>query len=825
MSKPLRKIYLFFAVCSLLMALLATFIVSQKILPYRLKLVANNELDCKTLGRFIFYDLDHDGFKERIEMLKEPLDHYYYIKIYQDYKHGLIDQFNFNHEIVFYDPVFYDINHDGWDDLFVFSNNDDSLYLSIVDVNHVKFLQKERPILAASPKRKGKKWDIHSIIAHFTDLKNTGHPQLLISLSTGYAKLPRCLCLYDLQHHKIARRFDHHMGAAQCAVTDLNKDGFKEIALVSVATNNFPPDVPLSDAYSWFVLLDHQFHYLKPPLKLGGKFTGTAVQTIANNGQNNLLIWHVRNKSEFMIVDSTFRVIAEKEFERRIRSYVLDKQTNPPEIIATLQGGYVATLDARLNLLAQKEIKGVRDIFYISKSGNFIGDEKSEYFCYDKSAFYLFDRSWQLLAKYPLQKSIYIRDVYLLPKSGKAVPDIVVAVANGFILFKIVPEILYHKMTYLFLSILIGIFAILTGGFWIIEKIRQYVLAFFFLLRQSDNAIVLLDYRGRIISVNQKVNRFLRLEVPIGRGDHFKDGFKQRPEIVKLLEDILNKPEQIQKQFSFEDAQNTFVGSVTVTPFFSLFNFVFSYLIEIKDSTEQVLLERQRNWQRNVRKMVHDIKTPIAGVQLKLQMLYQKMADKNCDGREDVCQELEEAHAELKRIRNIAQEFLKFSDLEKLSVSETNLADLLGRALAPFEFFKNDRLAIDVKIDPHLPQTVYWDERQIELLLHILIENAIDAVQGEGKINIEVKPGAKIKKSAQPWIEFRIQDNGVGIRRDIRDKIFEPHFSTKQEGSGMGLSFAKHIVQQHGGEIEFFSDEKSGTLFIIRLPAKVTASA
>ena len=824
MTKPLRKIYFFFAACALLLALLVSFLSFKKILPYHLILNGQKIVASNKLGRFYFYDLNHDGFQERFELIKEPLSQFYYIKVYQDYGRGLIDQFNFNKEIVFRYPAYFDVNKDGWDDLFVFSHNNDSLYLSIIDVNHQRFLQKEKPILAASPKRRGEKWDFHSIFTQFARLTPGSAVQMLFAVNSGYARLPRCLCLYDLQQQRIIRRFNFNMGPVKFTVTDLNRDGFKEIALGSAATNNFPPNVPLSDAYSWFVLLDHQFNYLKPPLKLGEKFSGVDTRSIQADGKNYLLIWKNKAFSQFFLMDSSLNISASYQFEKTVSSFLINAHASSPEIIAGLYDGVVMVFDHNLKLIKKKTIPNSQPTFIIKECENVVDDEKNEFFCYDRENVYLFNHQWQLLAKFPLQKPLNILDVYIVHKPKDDFPVIVYTELNGFTKFQLVPENLYGKIPLFFATTLFFGFLILVIAYWSIEKIRQYVFAFFFLLRQSDNAIILLDYKGHIMSVNKKVNRFLKLDIPIRKGHSFEAELKQRPEIVNFIRTGMEQTKQISEQFSFEDALNTFIGTITITPFFSLFRFVFAYLVEIKDSTEQVLLERQRNWQRNVRKMVHDIKTPIAGVQLKLQMLYQKLADIFNTDQNDICLELEEAYSELKRIRNIAQDFLKFSDLERLNITEIELNDLIKHALTPFEFFKSDKLKINLKIDPNLSSKVYWDERQIELLLHILVENAIDALQGNGIIEIEVKSGTKINRFSQSCIEFYIQDNGPGIPVEIKDKIFEPHFSTKQEGSGMGLSFAKHIVQQHQGEIEFVSHENSGTLFIVRLPVKTLES-
>jgi len=364
---------------------------------------------------------------------------------------------------------------------------------------------------------------------------------------------------------------------------------------------------------------------------------------------------------------------------------------------------------------------------------------------------------------------------------------------------------------------LFAVFYLLHLGF---NRIRIYTSYLLFSLRGSDNAIILLNHKGNILTFNAKVNQILRLSSPLNIKQHYTHSLGERREIVKMITEAIRQGRQVKEEFSFEEAQNSFIGELTVTPFHSYFKFINAFLIEIKDSTRQVLFERQQNWQRNVRKMVHDIKNPLAGVQLKMQTLYFKLIETLPDVSEEIKEEFEYAYSELKRIRNISKDFLKFSDLDHLQIEEIPLQQICNQCIEHFYNFRNEYLSIHTEYANNLPQKVFWDERQIELLIHIIVENAIDALKGHGEIRLTLNPSAKVLNTDQPYIELRISDNGPGIPDKFKDKIFEPHFSTKQEGTGMGLVFAKHIVQQHGGTIEFFSTENSGTVFVITLPQK-----
>ncbi|RMG41265.1 MAG: PAS domain S-box protein, partial [Methanobacteriota archaeon] len=355
--------------------------------------------------------------------------------------------------------------------------------------------------------------------------------------------------------------------------------------------------------------------------------------------------------------------------------------------------------------------------------------------------------------------------------------------------------------------------------------LHQYISFFLFSLRSSDNAIILLNHNGKVLSVNQKVNQFLGLQEPVKQREHFAESLQHRPMVVEAIEECRQNGQQVQRRFSFEDARKSFIGEITVTPFRAFLGHVSAYLVEIKDSTREVLMERQQNWQRNVRKLVHDIKTPLAGVQLKLQSLFMKISENQHLMDEEILKGLEAAHDELLRIRNISKDFLKFSDLQQIQPRALNPQKFLEQCITPFKLYSNEKLKINLRISPELPEEVYWDERQIELLLHIIVENSLDALKGRGMIEVEAKPVSGANQSDVSFVEIRISDNGPGIPPEHQGKIFEPHFTTKKEGTGLGLTFAKQIVLQHGGQIEFFSVPSSGTVFVLTIPVAIKESS
>ena len=292
---------------------------------------------------------------------------------------------------------------------------------------------------------------------------------------------------------------------------------------------------------------------------------------------------------------------------------------------------------------------------------------------------------------------------------------------------------------------------------------------------------------------------------------------QERKEICELIHLALKESRQINETISFSSASSSFIGSITITPLLNISQFGNAYLIEIRDNTEQVLLERQQNWQRNVRRMVHDIKNPLAGVQIKLQTIYLQLMDESPAIADKLQNEIEVANSEIRRIISISKNFSKFTDLAEINLKPVHIENLLSECIDHFKAFVTENLKINL-IFMTKYRMAAWDKRQIELLMHILIENAIDALDGKGKITIQVNTLQNLAGMPDQYILIRVEDTGHGITPAQLEKIFEPNYSTKPEGSGMGLLFAKQIVNQHNGKLSVESKTENGTVFEITLP-------
>jgi signal transduction histidine kinase len=243
-------------------------------------------------------------------------------------------------------------------------------------------------------------------------------------------------------------------------------------------------------------------------------------------------------------------------------------------------------------------------------------------------------------------------------------------------------------------------------------------------------------------------------------------------------------------------------------------------LIEEYDQTHSEL-EKSREYLLQSEKMAmvgklaagtaHSIRNPLTSVKMRLFSLSRSL-DLNGAQQEDFSVISEE----IGHIDTILQNFLEFSRPPRLKLQIISPSEVVDQAALLLRHrLESCNGSISIQRANPLPEIEADPEQLKEALVNIVV-NACDAVQDGVVITVteEERPIAGGGLAAV----IRIEDNGPGIPERIRQKIFEPFFSTKEEGSGLGLSIVARIIEEHGGSVTVESEENKGASFIIVLP-------
>jgi len=240
----------------------------------------------------------------------------------------------------------------------------------------------------------------------------------------------------------------------------------------------------------------------------------------------------------------------------------------------------------------------------------------------------------------------------------------------------------------------------------------------------------------------------------------------------------------------------------------SLVNSYNKMIDDLAESAEKLAkTERQQAWQEMARQVAHEIKNPLTPMRLTIQS-FQKYFDPNDTDNQNKLNDFTNLLIQqIDTMTDVAEAFSNFASLPKTKMKKYDLVEITKTTVNIFDkekiVFSSDKAHVF-----HLLDKTQW----IRVITN-LVQNALQSVPKTRNpqigIQLNTEPGKTI---------LSVMDNGNGIPDQIKDKIFEPKFTTKTSGMGLGLGIVKSIIESHGGEIQYVSKKNKGTTFTITLP-------
>lgn len=243
---------------------------------------------------------------------------------------------------------------------------------------------------------------------------------------------------------------------------------------------------------------------------------------------------------------------------------------------------------------------------------------------------------------------------------------------------------------------------------------------------------------------------------------------------------------------------------------------------ELEDATQRLLLaqealvrsERAAAIGQIAAGVTHEIRTPLSALAINLQLLGRAL-DRHTFSREEMGRLLSTADLEVNRINRALEEFFRYARLPKPRFAPVNPNALVQQVVDLLRAQARDAgVSLAAKLGQALP-SIRADADQLREVFLNLAANAIEAMPNGGDLTIET---CRVAGDGAGAILVRLSDSGPGIAPEAFPRIFEPFFSTKDRGLGLGLSIALRIAEEHGGTIQCRSGDGSGTSFEVILP-------
>ena len=245
----------------------------------------------------------------------------------------------------------------------------------------------------------------------------------------------------------------------------------------------------------------------------------------------------------------------------------------------------------------------------------------------------------------------------------------------------------------------------------------------------------------------------------------------------------------------------------------------FNLMIErLKSQQEKLLLtERHEAWENVARKLAHEIKNPLTPIQLTIDRLktkYEKSIDAN--EKENFKNYLKTIIKQIKQIESLVNEFSDFARMPKPILQNCNIIEIIESNISLLrEFDKNISIKLNCK---NSKLFLECDPDQISRVILNLIKNSIESLQEKSQKNGEFTKIIDIEIiNKNDYITANITDNGTGFPKENIKNIIKPYFTTKPDGSGLGLSIVNKIINDHNGSVKFNSNN-NGAKVEITLP-------
>jgi len=363
---------------------------------------------------------------------------------------------------------------------------------------------------------------------------------------------------------------------------------------------------------------------------------------------------------------------------------------------------------------------------------------------------------------------------------------------------------------------LLGGLALLLGVAAIAAMIARYSLVqsiYFNLVGvPSSHGVIVLSRTQRVTQMNGSARELLGVSSYIPLGRHIGE-YLTRDElrgIVASMRRLFIEGESFEQRLDLEGGESvralTFRGRTMLTRA----GFRAGYLLLVEDVTRTIAQERLVNWASVAHHIAHEMKTPLSTVRMTAEMLRDRLASNGRD--DDYLRATTRILRQSERLREIVDDLLTVARTESLQKTRADLSLLISSLAHDYREYLPPNVELEVLIQGEDHRCTI-DVQQVSVALRNLLDNARHAVAGRDGARIGVTLAAQ-----EHAVALTVEDNGIGMRPETLARLFQPFYTEREGGSGIGTVIIKRVFEAHGGDVEVTSSPGVGTRFTVSLP-------
>jgi two-component system nitrogen regulation sensor histidine kinase NtrY len=333
------------------------------------------------------------------------------------------------------------------------------------------------------------------------------------------------------------------------------------------------------------------------------------------------------------------------------------------------------------------------------------------------------------------------------------------------------------------------------------------------LLANITAGVIAVDSAGKITSWNKAAEQMLDVDATTALGKNYREAFESEPlRVMRGLIDNLNDRESSETELQIQLPDHLLTVFATAATLRDDSNDSLGVMIFLEDITQIQKVQRMEAWREVARRIAHEIKNPLTPIQLSAERLRKRYAKLlQADGAVlDKCTTT--IIQQVVELKNLVNDFSQFARLPTAQPMPNDLNGIVQDALF---LFKEGHNHIDFDFRQGQLPALELDREQIKRVMINLLDNAVAAVGDGGQVRISTS-----YDHARNTVYLEVADDGCGMPPEARVRIFEPGFSTKKQGTGLGLTIVNQIVEDHRGYIRVRNNEPRGSRFIIEFPVR-----
>jgi signal transduction histidine kinase len=350
------------------------------------------------------------------------------------------------------------------------------------------------------------------------------------------------------------------------------------------------------------------------------------------------------------------------------------------------------------------------------------------------------------------------------------------------------------------------------------------------IVESLEIGILVLNRSGELTLANESGRRLLPTSSAASSNIHFREMLRKYPKIMEIVRSALEDESYIKEvEYALDPGEDSRIVHLTTLPFRDTHKRVVGTLLLINDVHEAVEMERQMRAAERLSALgtlaaalAHEIRNPLEAMSLNLELLERILdgPDKSRPDEDKKNKYLKVLESEISRLAGIVNNFLSFARPSQSEIGAVRLDEIIKQIIDLMGNQANARrVEVEMRVAGH-PIPVNGSRDQLKQAFLNIIINSLDAMPNGGKLTIHIETSkVDALALADAMTVVRVEDTGVGVPHDKLEQLFDPFFTTRLHGTGLGLTIARRVIEVHKGRICVKSEVNKGTTLVVELPA------